>query len=72
MEPIKNSFKLTSASCKNDTSWSYGNKFLKYIKMNKLIIKSGLIDFDNKTGIRKNINFYIVDWLIQSTDLVNI
>jgi hypothetical protein len=40
--------------------------------MNKLIIKSGLIDFDNKTGIRKNINFYIVDWLIQSTDLVNI
>ena len=39
--------------------------------MNKLIIKSGLIEFDCKNGLRKNMNFYIVDWLVQSTDLVN-
>ena len=71
VEPLNNSFEL-SASCKNDTTWSFGNKLLAYLKMNKLILKSGLIDFDMKTGLRKNLEFYIIDGLNQSKDLVRL
>jgi hypothetical protein len=40
--------------------------------MNKLILKSGLIDFDTETGLRKNLEFYIIDGLNQSKDLVRL
>ncbi len=71
VEPLKNSFKILS-SCNQigHIPWSYGNQLLKHLNSNKLIIKSDLIDFDSKTGLRKNQNLYIVDWLIQTTDLV--
>jgi hypothetical protein len=59
-----------TASCSNETPWTFGITLSRYLRMNKINGLSGNIEFDQVTGVRKNISFCIVDRTKTNVDLV--
>jgi hypothetical protein len=57
-------------SCKKDVKWSFGVQFMKYLLMNKYNGLSGVVEFDESSGLRSNLKLYIFDKLKDSIDLI--
>lgn len=58
-----------SVSCHTEIPWSFGAKFRKFLADNSFNGLSGHIQFD-KSGLRNNLTFSIVDNIKNSVDLV--
>ncbi len=66
--------KLTApkhVSCDHELPWEFGESFVTHLKMNKMSGLSGFIEFDQKTGYRKNTTLTIVDKSRNGVDLVS-
>lgn len=60
----------SSVSCQKEEPWQFGSEFMKYLKMSNFNGLSGHIEFDQRTGYRKNVTFSIVDKTKSGVDLV--
>ena len=59
-----------SVSCEAETTWSYGDEFMAFVKMSSITGLSGKIEFDATTGCRKNLTMHIVDLARNGVSLV--
>ena len=59
-------------SCSNDKPWMFGAEFIKYLKLSNFKGLSGHMEFDQKTGYRKNLKLSIVDKTKTGVDLVEL
>ncbi len=59
-------------SCENEMKWSYGEKFMSFIKMTNMNSVTGHIEFDENTGFRKNISLTLVDKTKYGVDIVRV
>jgi hypothetical protein len=50
--------------------WSFGEQFMKYLRISKYNGLSGLVEFDDSSGLRDKLKFYIYDKLKDSIDLI--
>lgn len=48
-------------SCETEAQWTFGSKFMDFIKKTKFLGLSGNVEFDQTTGYRQNITLSIVD-----------
>ena len=60
----------SNVSCHTETPWSFGYQFINQLKANNFHGLSGRIQLDEKTGLRNNLTFLIVDRIKDSIDLV--
>jgi hypothetical protein len=60
----------SKARCDNETKWSFGKKFLKYLKSLNTKSVSGHIEFDKFNGMRKNLTLSLVEKTKTGIDLV--
>lgn len=68
---LNTSFKAESkASCEKYMQWSFGEQFMKYLRISKYNGLSGLVEFDDSSGLRDKLKFYIYDKLKDSIDLI--
>lgn len=59
-------------SCDKETPWSFGNEFIKMLKMTNFNGLSGHIEFDPASGFRTNVTLAIVDKTKTGVDLVSL
>ena len=59
-----------SVSCDAETKWNFGDRFMTYLKTTKTTGLTGHIEFDEKTGLRKNLTIHIVDLIKNGLSLV--
>lgn len=57
-------------SCATEKQWSYGPEMLEHFKNMKTNGLSGNIEFDKKTGLRKNLTLSIVDRTKNGVELI--
>lgn len=57
-------------SCISEKQWSYGPQMLEHFKNIKINGLSGNIEFDTKTGYRKNLTLSIVDRTKNGVELI--
>ncbi len=64
--------KLTKpkANCDNEIKWSFGKKFVKYLKTLNTTSVSGHIEFDKYNGMRKRLTLSLVEKTKTGIDLV--
>ena len=54
----------------NENAWSYGEQFMKYLRLSDFNGLTGRIEFNQMTGYRKNITIGIVDLIKDGLSLV--
>lgn len=59
-----------SVSCEAETKWHYGDEFMSFLKKSSITGLSGKIEFDQVTGMRKNLTMQIVDLSRNGVSLV--
>lgn len=59
-----------TVSCQRETPWSFGEEFMRNLKMSQFNGLSGYIQFDPNTGYRTNLTLSIVDKTKTGVDLV--
>ena len=59
-----------SVSCSNEAAWSYGQQFIRLIKMNDFYGLSGHVKFNPATGSRTDFSIRIVDLIGEDLSIV--